>query len=123
MKLILIISMVISMYAQDLKQRIEKLTVLPKAKEIVHVKYDPFQKAQVVVSKAIVVMEQEKTLHVASILNNKVFVNSRWRSVGEEVDGYKIIQIREDSLLAKKSGKVVKFGIKRRDNIVKVEDK
>jgi|LGOV01.1.fsa_nt_gb hypothetical protein len=123
MKLILILSMVISLYAQDLKQRIEKLTVPPQTKKIVHVKYDPFQKAQVVVSKAIIEMQVEKTLHVTSILNNKVFVNSRWRSVGEEVDGYKIIQIREDSLLAKKSGKVVKFGIKRRDNIVKVKDK
>jgi len=123
MKIVLMLSMVLSLYAQDLKQKIEKLTVLPKAKTILYVTYDPFRKAQVVVQKTIDQKPQEDTLHVASMLNNKVFVNSKWHSVGDEVNGYKIIHIREDSILVRKSGKIVKFGIKRRDNIVKVEDK
>ena len=123
MKLILILSMVISLYAQDLRTRIEVLIVPPQKSKIQKVNYDPFQKGQEVVQKTFESKPQEKTLHVTSILNNRVFVNSRWYSVGDEVNEYKIIQIREDSLLAKKSGKIVKFGIKRRDNIVKVEDK
>jgi hypothetical protein len=123
MKLILIFAMVMSLYAQDLKQRIEELIVPPQKRTIVQVKYDPFQKGQEVVKKAFETKSQEKTLSVTSILNNKVFINSHWYSVGDEVNGYKIIQIREESVLAKNSEKVVKFGIKRRDNIVKVEDK
>lgn len=123
MKIILILAMVMSLYAQDLKQRIEELTIPLKTKSIIQVKYDPFKKAQVIVQKAVETKKQDKTLHVASILNNKVFINSKWHSVGDEVNGYQIIQIRENSLLAKKSGKIMKFGIKRRDNIVKVEDK
>lgn len=123
MKLVLIFTVVISLYAQDLKSRIEKLTVPPQKRTIVQIKYDPFQKAQVVVQEAIETKPQEKTFHVISILNNRVFVNSHWYSVGDEVNGYKILQIREESVLAKNSEKVVKFSIKRRDNIVKVEDK
>lgn len=123
MKVVLIVAIVMNLYAQDLKQRIEKLTIPPKAKTIVHVKYDPFQKAKVVVEKAVAEKQQDRALHVTTILNNKAFVNSQWHSVGDEIYGYKIIQIREDGLLAKKSGNIVKFGIKKRDNIVKVEDK
>jgi hypothetical protein len=115
--------MVVSLYAQDLKERIEKLIVPPQKRTIVKVKYDPFKKGQEVVQKTFDGKPQDKTLHITSILNNKVFVNSHWYSVGDEVNGYKILQIREDSVLAKNSEKVVKLGIKRRDKIVKVEDK
>ena len=123
MKIFLIFTMVISIYAQDLKSRIEKLITPLETKKIVYIKYDPFQKAQVVVQEAIEQKTQENTFYIMSILNNRVFVNSHWYSVGDEVNGYKILQIRKDSVLAKNSEKVVKFGVKRRNNIVKVEDK
>jgi len=123
MKLVLILVMVVSLYAQDLKTRIEKLVIPPIKTKTVKVKYDPFQKGQEVVRKTFESKPQDKTFHVMSIFNNKVFVDSHWYRVGDEVNGYKILQIRENSVLAKNSGKVVKFGIKRRDNIVKVEDK
>ena len=123
MKIFLIFTMVISIYAQDLKSRIEKLITPLETKKIVYIKYDPFQKAQVVVQEVIEQKPQENTFYIMSILNNRVFVNSHWYSVGDEVNGYKILQIRKDSVLAKNSEKVVKFGVKRRNNIVKVEDK
>ncbi len=123
MKLVLICAMVMSLYAQDLKIRIEKLIIPPQKKAIVQVKYDPFQRGQEVVKKAFENKQQEKTFNIISILNNRVFVNSHWYSVGDKVNGYKIIQIGEKSILAKNSEKIVKIGIKRRDNIVKVEDK
>jgi len=123
MKLLLICMMVINLYAQDLKTRIQTLIAPPEKHSIVQIKYDPFKKAQEVVEKTFKNKKQEQTLHVTTILNGKVFVNSNWHGVGDRVDGYKIIQIREEGILAKKSGKVVKFGIKRKKSIVKVEDK
>ena len=123
MKLILILVLFTSIYAQDLKLRIERLIVPVEKRPIVKVKYDPFKKGQEVIQKIFNKKLQDNTLYVTSILNNRVFINSRWYRVGDKVNGYKIIQIKEDSILAKNSKKVLKFGIKRRDNIVKVEDK
>jgi len=123
MKAFLILSIVMSIYAQDLKLKIERLIVPVEKKPIVKVKYDPFKKGQEVVQKVFNKKVQDNTLYVTSILNNRVFINSRWYRVGDKVNGYKIIQIKEDSILAKNSKKVLKFGIKRRDNIVKVEEK
>jgi len=123
MKIVLILLLTVSMYASDLKDRIEKLIVPLKAEQIVHVRYDPFQRVQKVIQKVLIQKPQESSFHISSVLNGRVFVNSRWHSVGDTVNGYKIIQIREDSVLAKKSGKVLKFGIKRRNNIIKIEGK
>ena len=123
MKIFLILSIVLSLYAEDLKLRTEKLIVPIEKRAIVKVKYDPFKKGKEVVQKVFSKKVQDNTLYVTSILNNRVFINSRWYRVGDKVNGYKIIQIKEDSILVKNSKKVLKFGIKRRDNIVKVEDK
>ncbi len=123
MKIFLILSIVLSLYAEDLKLRTEKLIVPIEKRAIVKVKYDPFKKGKEVVQKVFSKKVQDNTLYVTSILNNRVFINSRWYRVSDKVNGYKIIQIKEDSILVKNSKKVLKFGIKRRDNIVKVEDK
>jgi len=123
MKIVLILLATLSIYASDLKERIEKLIVPLKAEKIIHVRYDPFQRAEKVIQKVLVEKPQESSFYIGSILNGRVFVNSGWHSTGDIVNGYKIIQIREDSILAKKSGKVLKFGIKRRDNIIKIKDK
>ena len=123
MKFLLILSVAISIYAQDLKGRIEKLILPPEKSPIVQIKYDPFKKGQEVVKKTFDVKAVEDTLHVTTVLNNRVFVNSSWYKVGDEVNGYKIIQIRENEVLTKKDGKILKFGLKRQKSIVKVEDK
>jgi hypothetical protein len=123
MKFILIFALLTSVYAQDLKTRIEQLIIPPKKSKISYIKYDPFKKGQEVVQKTFKVKPTEESLHISTILNNRVFANSSWRSVGDEVSGYKIIQINKNEVLARKNGKIVKFGIKRQKSIVKVEDK
>jgi hypothetical protein len=123
MRIFLILSIVLSLYAEDLKLRTQKLIAPIEKTLIVRVKYDPFKKGQEVVQKIFSKKVQDNTLYVTAILNNKAFINSRWYRVGEKVDGYKIIQLKENSILVKNSKKVLKFSIKRRDNIVKVKDK
>ncbi len=123
MKLLLIFIVMLNVYAEDLKQRIDKLIIPPKKQKIIYTQYDPFRRGDEVVKKVISRKNIDNTFFVTSILNGKVFVNSAWYSVGDLVNGYKIIQITQNSVLAKKGGKVYKFGLKRRDNIVKVEGK
>ena len=69
MKIVLILVMTMSIYASDLKERVEKFTTPLENKKIVNVDYDPFQKAQVFVSKKVTKMRRAKTLYVATILN------------------------------------------------------
>jgi len=123
MKIFLIFSIVLSLYAEDLTSRTQKLIEPIEKTLVTKVKYDPFKKGQEVVQKVMNKKEVESSLYITSILNNRVFVNSHWYKVGDKVNGYKIIQINNNDILAKNSKKVVKFGIKRRKNIVKVEDK
>ena len=123
MRIFLILSIVLSLYAEDLKLRTQKLIAPIEKTLIVRVKYDPFKKGEEVVQKIFNKKRQDKTLYVTAILNNKVFINSRWYRVGDKVAGYKILQLKEDSILVKNSKKVLKFSIKRRNNIVKVKDK
>ena len=123
MKLLLIFIVMLNVYAEDLKQRIDKLIIPPKKQKIIYTQYDPFRRGDEVVKKVISRKNIDNTFFVTSILNGKVFVNSAWYGVGDLVNGYKIIQITQNSVLAKKGGKVYKFGLKRRDNIVKVEGK
>ncbi len=123
MKWFMIFVMVINLYALDLKQRIEKLTLAPIKNNIVQISYDPFKKGKEIINNTFDKKPQEQTLHITTVLNGKVFANANWHKEGDKVKGYEIIQIRDDSVLAKKSGKIIKFGIKRKKSIVKVEDK
>ncbi len=123
MKLLLMLIMVTSIYASDLKQRVEGFLIPPQKATIIHINYDPFGTAHSVVQKAFDEKEEEKSLYVASVLNGRVFIDSQWYGVGDKVSGYKIIQINRDGILVKNDKKIMKISIKRIDKIVKIERK
>ena len=123
MKFVLILSFAVGLYAQDLHQRVKDLISPPQKSAIVKIKYDPFEKTQKVIERTFAAKPQERALYVTTIFNNRVFINSRWHREGDEVGGFKIIQILENEVLAKRGEKVVKLGIKRERNIVNIEGK
>ncbi len=123
MKLVLILVMIINLYSHDLKNKIEKLIEPPQSKTIVYVKYNPFKTLQKGMKKVFNKKIYDKTFYVMSILNNRVFINSHWYNVGDKVNGYKIIQIKNNSILAKKRNKIIKYKLKRQNKILKIEDK
>lgn len=113
----------ISVFSQDLKQKVDSLRELPKDGKIVFVNYDPFKRGEEVVLKVIEQKKQDNRLHVTSILNNRVFIDSKWYSVGDEVRGYKILQINALNILAKNDDKVVKLGMQKSDKLFKIRNK
>jgi len=123
MRLVLLLMIVANLYGQELKDTVIAMIEPPLKNPIVYINYDPFQKGKEVIQKIFDKKAQDKTLYITTILNNKVFINSRWYRAGETVSGFKIIQINRDSILAKNSKKVVKFGIKRRKKFLKVKGK
>ena len=123
MKILLLFLMIINLHAIDLKEKITELAKLPKKIDIAYAKYDPFQKGKKVVLKMLSAQKQTKALHVTTILNNKAFISSKWKSVGDTIKGYKIVQITNSSVLARKNGKIIKIGIEKSKKLLKIRDK
>jgi hypothetical protein len=112
-----------SVFSQDLKQKVASLSELPKEGKIVFVDYDPFKRGEEVVLKTIEKKKQDNRLHVTSIMNQRVFIDSKWYSVGDEVRGYKILQINALNILAKNDDKVVKLGMEKSNKLLKIRNK
>ena len=126
MKILLLFFIIINLNAIDLENKVKELQKAPQKISIVYAKYDPFQKGKQVILKTIAVKETtkaSKALQVVAILNSKAFINSKWNSVGDRVDGYKIIQITNNIVLARKNGKIIKIGIEKSKKLLKIRDK
>lgn len=123
MKILVLCILIINLYSSDLKSRIQSLTNAPEKSTIVYVSYDPFESGKEVVLKTLEAKNQESALSITTILNNKVFIGSKWYKVGDKVEEYEIMQITKDSVLAKKSGKIIKIGIKKSEKLLKIRDK
>jgi len=123
MKILILFILMLNLYSSDLKSRIEILTNSPEKSTIVYINYDPFQSGKEVVMKTLEAKDQESTLSITTILNNKVFIGSKWYQVGDKAQEYEIMQISKDSVLAKKNGKLIKLGIKKSEKLLKIRDK
>lgn len=123
MKILILFILILNINASDLQDRIKQLTISPEKSNIVNAKYDPFQSGKEVVMKTFEAKKQENTLHVTTILNNKVFIKSNWYKVGDTVEEYKIIQISKSSVLVKKDDKIIKIGIKKSQKLLQIRNK
>ncbi len=122
MRFMLMVMMVTALFSSDLEQKVEALFEVTKKEPIRKMQYDPFFKANKVVLKVLDDKIVDDTIYIISILNSRVFVNSRWYGVGDMIGEYEIIDIRGDTVLAKKGGAVEKFGIRRVNKIIKIKD-
>ena len=70
---------------------------LVEAKTVALVHYDPFKKAKVLLKsegkKVSHVSHRKKPLRIDAILNKKVYINGKFYSKGQRVNGYKILTI------------------------------
>lgn len=123
MKILILLILMLNLNASDLQDRIASIMESPKKSNIVSPQYDPFQNGKEVVMKTLDAKKQESTLYVTTILNNKAFIDSRWYKVGDIVKEYEIVQITNNSILAKKNDKLIKLGIKKSQKLLKIRDK
>ena len=64
------------------------------------------------------IKENKINLKIYAIFNQKVNINGKWYQIGNEINGYKIINITSNSVLLKKGSKILVLKIK--NNILKV---
>lgn len=122
MKIFLVLIIFINLYGLDLQERILKLIVMPQKNTIYNVKFDPFQNGKEIISKVIEEKEQSNALSIITILNGRVFMNSKWYKVGDEINNYKIIQIARNSILVNNNGKIEKFGILKSSKLLQIRN-
>ncbi|MDD3344245.1 MAG: hypothetical protein PHR87_11810 [Sulfurospirillaceae bacterium] len=66
--------------------------------------------------------ETKRSLRLVAILNQKAYINGQWYRVGQSVNGYKIIKIREQSVELKKDGKTKILAFEEAKELLHVKD-
>lgn len=121
--LILLYISVSFLFANSLQERVKALINVQTKSYKPRISYDPFINTKKIVDATTQSASVEKSLLVMAILNNKAYIESKWRSVGDEFLGYKVLQINVDSVLVKKEKKIVKLKFKKANNVLKVRNK
>lgn len=119
-KLALLVIACVLANANNLQSRIENLINNTQENQKLKINYNPFGSAEVIVQQVFKNSVVQKTLHVVSIINNKAYINSSWRSVGDEFSGYKVLQINDNSVLVKKEDKILKLSLKKSSQLLKI---
>jgi len=63
------------------------------------VNYDPFYKSQKILHVHASNKRQSKSFVLSAIYNNRAFINNRFYTVGEKIQGYKIKKIYKQSVV------------------------
>lgn len=119
-KSFLLMFLIISLQAAEVQEKLSMLLNNPIPNYTLEVKYDPFIKSQGLMDTAFENTMKVSSLQINSILNNKVYIESKWRSEGDEVQGYKIIKINQSDIVTSKDGKLVKFELQPSTTLLKV---
>jgi len=117
-----------SVFADDLSQRLEKLIQDKKIKTVTILKYDPFfekgKKKQFKKHHLIIHRSRKKiALKLVAILGNRAFINGKWFSKGDKIDGYRIKKVFQDRVMLYKQDKIKVLRFEKNKNILNVKDK
>jgi len=88
--------------------------------------YDPFAKAKPILKekqKNVMHKIRYRAIYPQTILNNEVFIEKKWYSVGDVIRGYEIKNINKRSILLYKDNVYKKVYLKSSKNIVKIEER
>lgn len=117
-------------YAQDinieeLAKRIDNLESSTKlSKNLDYKVYDPFATAKPILKQSQIIKKKyHQKILLQTILNDKVFIQNRWYTKGDAIQGYKIKQIFKNSVLLCKNNKCKKTYQKTSKNLLTIEDK
>lgn len=118
------------LYAQDvnveeLAKRIDKLeTSTTLSQNLDYKVYDPFETAKPILEqKQIIRKKHNRAIVIQTVLNDRIFIQHKWYSKGDTVQGYKIKQIFHNSAQFCKNKKCKIIYQKSRKNLLKIEDK
>ena len=89
--------------------------------------YDPFQKAMPVIKKAkrVKIKPIPTKPKVKAIINNSAYIDGKWREVGDNIRGYKLVKINSTSVVLELGDKNITIPIldKGEDSIIIIDRK
>lgn len=97
------------MLAETLESKLDALIKFQQPEKVVVLNYNPFatqsmmEKLQ---NNTLSTPQGEKSLRLASVLNNKAFISGDWYGVGDAIDGGKIIAISPTAVRIKRGTQV-----------------
>jgi len=96
------------------------LFTLVSAKSLPLVHYDPFYKSQIILHSHTKKSIQNKSFALSAIFNNRAFINNRFYTVGESVQGYKIKKIYKQSIVLQHGNTLIMLPLQKK-HILKIK--
>jgi len=78
---------------------ISLLCVVASANSLPLVHYDPFYKSQIILRSHTHKRAQRKPFALSAIFNHRAFINNKFYTIGEKIQGYKIKKIYKNSVV------------------------
>ena len=116
-QLVLFVFLSITLLAEDGEDEI--LKILNKASRYKTPKYpqydiyDPFQKATPALKKAkeIKIKSAPPIPTLKAIINNSAYIDGKWRKLGDDINGYKVVKIYDDYVILKLDGRKIRLSV------------
>ncbi len=126
--LLIFLTLISFSFGDNLAVKLDNLIKTKQVQKVVILKYDPFfikkdtiksYKNKEMITKKI----QVKHLNLVTIINNKAFINGRWLSEGDTINGYKVKNIYANKVVILKKNKRVVLSFEQKQDILKIREK
>jgi len=117
----------VALLAQEniVESKLEALKTFQAVSKNVVVDYNPFANERTMESMKkgdMNHLEEVQAFNLLSILNQKAFISGKWYSVGDKIDGGKIVAIHPTTVRIKKGSNVSTLALEKSKNLLHVKD-
>ena len=75
---------------------------------------------KIIKNKNIIRSKHRNILRLYGILNNKVKINKKWYKIGSKIDGYRLVKIKNSSVVLKKKRKKLELFLRKRNDKIQI---
>ena len=114
------------LFAIALDEKLDELINYKNVNKGVSLDYNPFVSDSKIIhsdkTEGQIETTEKKEMKLLSIINQKAFISGKWYSVGDIVDGNKIIKINHMNVEIKKEGKMAILAFDKSKNLLNIKD-
>ena len=75
---------------------------------------------KIIKNKNIIKPKHRNILRLYGILNNKVKINKKWYKIGSKIDGYKLVKVKNSSVVLKKKRKKIELFLRKKNDKIQI---
>ena len=75
---------------------------------------------KIIKNKNIIKPKHRHILRLYGILNNKVKINKKWYTIGSKIDGYRLIEVKNSSVVLKRKRKKIELFLRKKNDKTKI---